>query len=291
MRASCWFGVVLATFAARGVTAHEGHDEPPDTPPAAIAVRDGYRYIESDGLPNHETGEFPNEGNPNTIRAQHYSFRAPAEPVANEVPTPVGRRNFGVAVNGVVFDPGTAEFWNDDHQSGWRYEAMGHGMNLGLDENHAHVQPSGAYHYHALPTGLVERLGGVKQMLLLGYAADGFPIYGPYAYSEPNDPASELKELTSSYRLKDGDRPDGPGGRYDGTFVQDYEYVDGAGDLDECNGRSGMTPEYPEGTYYYVITSNFPFVPRLFRGTPDESFEKQGPPPPPRPRRRPPPPR
>lgn len=66
---------------------------------------------------------------------------------------------------------------------------------------------------------------------------------------------------------------DGPGGKYDGTFVQDYEYVKGSGDLDECNGRTGVTPEFTNGTYYYVVTDAYPFIPRLFRGTPDSSFE------------------
>ena len=73
---------------------------------------------------------------------------------------------------------------------------------------------------------------------------------------------------------------DGPGGKYDGTFIQDYEFVKGSGDLDECNGRKGVTPEYPDGTYYYVVTDAFPFIPRFYRGTPDSSFERRmGPPP------------
>ena len=44
-----------------------------------------------------------------------------------------------------------------------------------------------------------------------------------------------------------------------------------------CNGRSGVTAEYPGGTYHYVITASYPFVPRCFAGTPDASFQK-GPP-------------
>jgi hypothetical protein len=48
--------------------------------------------------------------------------------------------------------------------------------------------------------------------------------------------------------------------------------VAGSGDLDECNGRTGPTPEFPGGTYHYVLTDDFPFVPRLWRGTPDGSF-------------------
>jgi hypothetical protein len=148
-------------------------------------------------------------------------------------------------------------------------------LNLGIDANHAHVQPNGAYHYHGLPVGLVAKLGNKKGMLLLGYAADGFPIYAPYGYSEPRNSRSQMRQIRSSYRLKPGKRDGGPGGRYDGTFFQDYEYIAGAGDLDECNGRFGVTPEYPKGIYHYYITQEFPFISRYFRGTPDDSFRPQ----------------
>jgi hypothetical protein len=39
-----------------------------------------------------------------------------------------------------------------------------------------------------------------------------------------------------------------------GTFHEDYEYVPGSGDLDEFNGRTVQTPEYPEGVYAYFLT-------------------------------------
>ena len=51
-----------------------------------------------------------------------------------------------------------------------------------------------------------------------------------------------------------------------GAFTQDYEYVDGLGDLDQCNGRYGVTPEFPDGIYYYVVTDNFPFFTRCLKG-------------------------
>ena len=111
-------------------------------------------------------------------------------------------------------------------------------------------------------------------MTLIGYAADGFPIYGPYCYRDADDPNSGLMELQSSYRLKAGQSPDGPGGTYDGTFVADFEYVAGLGDLDQCNGRFGVTPDYPDGTYYYSVTEVSPFVPRCVMGTPDDSFQR-----------------
>ena len=51
---------------------------------------------------------------------------------------------------------------------------------------------------------------------------------------------------------------------------------------------AGVTPEFPDGTYYYCLTEQFPFLPRLWRGVPDESFAKSGPPPGDGPGRRPP---
>src|SRR5262249_19550820 len=105
---------------------------------------------------------------------------------------------------------------------------------------------------------------------------DGFPIYTAYGYSDAKDPASPLRKMKSSFRLKEGNRPGGPGGKYDGTYTEDYEFVKGSGDLDECNGRVGVTPEYPRGIYHYYITEQFPFIARQYRGTPDSSFEKRG---------------
>jgi len=182
---------------------------------------------------------------------------------------------FGIAVNGIPFDPGAAEFWNRNPRSGWQYEAMSGAINLGLDGNNAHVQPNGAYHYHGLPTALFKRFKRSRPAMI-GYAADGFPVYGPVGYRDANDPDSGVKTLESGYRIKRGRRNGGPGGRYDGTFTRDYQHVFGLGDLDACNGRSGVTPEYPEGTYYYVITKTYPFIPRCFKGRPDPSFLRLG---------------
>lgn len=241
-----------------------------------ITVEGGYRVIRANGIPDHAPGQFPNRGNPNRIAAQRYEFRVPAEPKIAARTTPLQMQPFGVAVNGVVFDPGAAEWWRGDWN--WQYEPMSGAINLGVDQNNAHVQPTGAYHYHAIPTGLLNLLtGGRPKLVLVGWAADGFPIYGPWGYSDPKDARSKLNKLRSSYRVKQGMRPDGPGGKYDGSFVADYEYAKGAGDLDECNGRTGVTPEFPGGTYHYVLTEEFPYIPRMYRGTPDPSFRTHGP--------------
>ncbi|SKA79623.1 YHYH protein [Prosthecobacter debontii] len=256
-------------------------------PSAQVTLREegGMRIVVSNGIPSHDVGAFPNRNNPNEIAPQQYEFRMTLTPEVAAQPTPSRRAFFGVAVNGVPFEPGTAEFWNRDPRSGWVAEAKSGQINLGLDQNEAHVQPNGAYHYHGLPSGLVKQLGGEKpdQMLLLGWAADGFPIYATRGHQAPQNSASPLVKMRSSYQLKKGNRPGGsggPGGRYDGYYTEDFEFVAGSGDLDECNGRFGVTPEYPEGIYHYYITEDFPYLGRLWKGTPDASFEKQdgGPP-------------
>lgn len=240
--------------------------------PAVVEVSTDatYRYIHANGIPQHGVGVFPNAENPNAIAPQSYTFRVLLRPERGASFTPLGMHPFGVAVNGVPFDPLAAEWWNRDRNSGWQYEALSSAVHLGIDDNHAHVQPGGAYHYHGLPTGLMDGWPAGVHSPLVGYAADGFPIYALYGYADGR--SGPVRLLRSSYRLKSGSRPGGPGGRYDGTFTQDYEYVPGLGDLDQANGRETATPDYPDGTYAYFLTEGFPVVPRFFAGTPDPSF-------------------
>jgi hypothetical protein len=248
-------------------------------PQCKIEIEGDKRIIKSNGIPDHEVGRFPNRSNPNGIQAQNYHYEVALKPKGAREAIVMVRQPFGIALNGVLFDPGTAEFFQRDRSSEWNYEALSGAVKLGLDQNHAHVQPNGAYHYHGLPSKLFEVLSGGEQgMTLVGWAADGFPIYGLYGTKDPLDAGSVIVELKSSYQIKAGTRPSGgdsPGGDYDGTFTIDYEYVDRSGDLDECGGRFGVTPEFTEGTYYYVLTEDYPFIPRMFKGEPDPSFERR----------------
>lgn len=246
------------------------------------------RIITSNCIPNHVVGLFGRvQGalNPNAISAQSETYQITMNPSIASGLTPLlnngPQYSFGILLNGVELDPVAAEPF--PHQGimsanlNWEWNLEALNVNLGLDCNNAHVQPTGKYHYHGSPVLYLQGLnapGG--QMTLIGYAADGFPIYYKYAYSDPNDPSSAVVEMTSSYRLKSGNRPgDGvsaPCGVYDGVYSNDYEYINGSGTLDEANGRTGVTPEYPSGTYYYVITDVFPSIPRYFRGTPSADF-------------------
>lgn len=227
-----------------------------------VTIDTNYRIFTANGIPSHSVGKFPNSGNPNRVSAQAYKFKIRLKPKFNQnITKPEMAMDFGVAINGVPFDPAAAEWYQGKRNSGWQYDALSGAVALGVDANHAHVQPTGAYHYHGLPIGLLESLNVKpgKESPQIGWAADGFPIYALYG--------KNAKELSSSYRLKKGNRD--IGGKYDGTFVADYEFIKGSGDLDECNGIKF------NGTYSYFLTHHFPVVPRCFHGTPDQSFKKK----------------
>ncbi|MFN7374347.1 MAG: YHYH protein [bacterium] len=285
-RKATWIvaGVLLASGVLVGlrVAASRPQRSDPTQNRVEIRVVGDRRVVVANGIADHQTGLFPNANNPFGIRAQRHRYSMPATPSAGSSPTPMGVREFGVAVNGVAFDP-AGPFLNGDQASGWEFEPLhpNVGAHLGVDDQNAHTQPSGAYHYHGMPRGLYERLvresgGEDKRMILVGWAADGFPIYGPYAHETASDRNSPLREMKSSYRLRSGTRPAPPGGPFDGWFIQDYEFVPGLGDLDECNGRVGVTPEFPGGTFYYMLSREFPVISRVFRGTPDDSFLHPG---------------
>ena len=150
----------------------------------------------------------------------------------------------------------------------WRYDPMHPSNNFGEDDNHAHTQPDGAYHYHGDPRSMYDLTGTIESGVI-GFAADGFPIRGPYI-----DDNGTIREISSSYVLKEGERTsqegegEFPGGNWDGTFRDDYVWQEGAGDLDSCNGK------WENGTYYYYVTFSFPWVMNCFVGTPDDSFKK-----------------
>jgi len=253
------------------------------------------RILSGNGIPNHEVGTFPNSNCPNTISEQNVNQIFTLCPIlVSDTGVPAGGPAGAIAyaINSVKFDPATAGTCDDDGvcslaqgQGQWNIEALGHEtFDFGDDMNHAHVQPTGAYHYHGIPELLIDLLGDDQSMTLVGWASDGFPVYARYGYSDANDLNSGLISLQPSWRLKtepDEGRPDtltaleggpGQGTVYPnipipmGAFTQDFEYEEGYGDLDECNGRIGVTPEFPEGIYYYMVTDEFPFFSRCLKG-------------------------
>ena len=209
------------------------------------------RCIASDGLPDHATGPLRPGA---TVEAQDHDFCMDATPALTGSVTERVQIS-GVTVTGIPLRPGTAEYYDAssakgysrNRASGWNVEGMG---GLRMDTQNAHVDGNGLYHYHGIPSAVTEGIQGS----LFGYAADGFEIH--YIGDQ----------ATSSWQLKSGTRVSGPGGAHDGTYVQDYEYVAGTGNLDECNGAM------VDGTYVYFATETFPYFPRCFKGTVSSDF-------------------
>jgi arylsulfatase A-like enzyme len=238
----------------------------------SISANNGQCSISSNSIPNHDFNDgersFPNNvGEVN----ESFTFTANPMPAAASTPLTINRDN-AILLNGVKVDVlAAACFGVGDERTGcndinqpWRFDPM-HGPNgFNVDMNNAHAQPDGAYHYHGPPpifNGDSQTSSGV-----IGFAADGYPIFGPYF-----DANGIIREATPSYRLKTGNRPTGagnPGGTYDGTYRDDYEYVAGLGDLNECNGMT------VNGQYGYYVTSGFPYLVGCYTGTPDSSFLK-----------------
>mgnify|MGYP001196446358 CR=1 FL=1 len=92
---------------------------------------------------------------------------------------------------------------------------------------------------------------------LIGWAYDGNPIYGPFAYENPEDNTSNsgtVKKLVSSYVEDITNVIDRPSGFTGGFFIEDYKFDSSVGDLDEHNGRFEKTQEFPNGVYVYHAT-------------------------------------
>lgn len=236
------------------------HDENYGTK-TTVVVKGEIRNMVTNALPNHKTGEYPRKGNPNTISSQNKSYSFPLNPKYTGNPQWV--REPGVSLNGVKFEPGTAEVVVCDSGENYRVEAFQDIINLGLDFNNAHVQPTGAYHYHGAPKSVIENFDTGEDLVHVGFAHDGFPMY----YSKSG-------AYKSSYKLVNGNR-DGEDctytnpkntldisvdGHHNGTYTSDFEYVEGSGDLDACNGVT------INGAYMYLVTNEFPYVSRCLMG-------------------------
>jgi len=244
-------GVTIAGIAASAVAAHSASGS------VSITKSRGKICMTSNGLPDHATGRFPNAGNPHRIAAQFIEVCVPENPVKTSRATEL-RGSTGFALNGVMIRPGTADYYDPSSPrgfsrnpaSGWKLDGKGAGAMLGLDQNNAHVDQRGLYHYHAKPTGLLK--GG--NSTLIGFAADGFEIH--YVGSGAR----------SGYTLKPGNRNGGPGGKHDGTYVQDWQYTGGGGKLDQCNGGT------LNGKFVYFVTDSYPYFPHCAWGKVSRDF-------------------
>jgi hypothetical protein len=89
---------------------------------------------------------------------------------------------------------------------------------------------------------------------IVGWAYDGCPIYGPFAYKKTNG-TGRIIRMRSGYTLQS--KTPGPF-----SFAEEYSFTN-AGTLDEHNGRFCATPEFPNGVYAYFCTFNESNVPEF----------------------------
>ncbi|MEM1347417.1 MAG: YHYH protein [Myxococcota bacterium] len=200
------------------------------------------------------------------------TFSVPRMPQMAAQATQLTLRTYnGLMLNGIVVDllaagcfgVGDGRIGCFDTATPYRFDPMSPMTNFGTDTHNAHTQPDGTYHYHGNPMALFDENPGADGSPVIGFAADGFPIYGSFF----KDDTGTVRKATSGYTLKEGMRDGGPGGAFDGTYVDDYEFT-GGGDLDECNGMT------VDGQYGYYVTDTYPWVLKCFKGVLDPSFSK-----------------
>jgi hypothetical protein len=273
----------------------------------AVQFSSNWVYVTTQGVPSFITGPFIL--NPNTVITPINSiYKYPLIPIQNTgTPTNTTAGNIGIFKNGVgLFSYGDGFSYNpttnSDAPTGgavWRRDAVKAEI-IGFDCAKAHPAAQGNYHHHQNPSAFnldLVRLSTICNLYasdglyvinpslhspLLGFAYDGFPIYGAYAYTNGNDATGGISRMKSSYQLRnitsrthyaDGtDVIDGPAINSTfplGWYREDYEYVPHLNDptyLDEHNGRICKTPEYPTGIYCYFTTvdinhnSAYPYV-------------------------------
>ncbi|HEV8538222.1 MAG TPA: YHYH protein [Bacteroidota bacterium] len=224
-------------------------------------------YVNSTGIPAYTIGPWP--GNPNTPTNQGYVCRIPRQPAENTgAKTPAGLGAIGMWINGVpiynALDGMSHLNQNIWHQNAAVVEAPS------FDACKGHPAPGGRYHHHQNPVCLYTD-DTTSHSPLLGFAFDGYPVYGPRGF-QYTDGSGGISRMTTSYRLRNITQrhtlPDstvlspsqyGPdvSTTYPlGYYAEDFEYVQDLGVLDRYNGRSAVTPEYPSGTYAYWVTIN-----------------------------------
>ena len=231
--------------------------------------------VHSNGIPNHDFES--------TIGCcaseQEYIWHIPLYPEIDPTPDPVPDRGaIAVTVTGVpIFGPeegpgGDAvalehEYFIEDRQA----------IDLGICGGHS--GPGGTYHYHydsncmhwhsdeneSILDWSMDLIDSLKASPIIGFAFDGFPIYGIYGYTA----FQIVSEMKSSYQLelnKTG---------YGGS--DDWEYIEDLGNLDECNGHIGYVPDLTSPIYHYHATRlngkgelGFPYFMNCYKGEVEE---------------------
>ncbi len=281
----------------------------------AVQYSTNFVYVTTTGIPAYVTGPFL--GNPSLATSQNAIFKIALNPTANTgtLSSTTGG-NIGIFINGVaLFDYRDGVAWNSTTNAlcggpgnppcpggpnanmPWNRDAVP-AEKPGFDCSKGHPA-MGNYHHHQNPSAFkldlqvissicdiydadgLYVIDSLQHSSLIGFAYDGFPIYGAYGYKNA-DGTGGIARIESGYQLRnisvrthwaDGtDVADGPAvsSTYPlGYFREDYEFIAHTGQqqyLDASNGRFCVTPEYPNGMYCYFATvdanwnSAYPYV-------------------------------
>ncbi|MDB4682933.1 YHYH protein [Crocinitomicaceae bacterium] len=259
-----------------------------------VEYSNDFVYVTTEGVPSYPTGPFL-DGNPSQAQAQGAIYKIPLNPQPNNGnPTSTTMGTIGIFINGTsLYDYRDGVAWNPSTNAlcggpgnppcpggpaalmDWNRDAIPAEMD-GFDCSKGHPA-MGQYHHHQNPSAFDLDLNVVSSICnlydaeglyaidpsthspLIGYAYDGYPIYGAYGYAN-QDGSGGIVRIKSSYQLQNlSSRTNGPAINttyFLGYFREDYEYVSQSGEdfLDEHNGRVCVTPEYPNGTYAYFCT-------------------------------------
>lgn len=282
-----------------------------------VQYSNNWVYVSTHGIPAYITGPFL-DGNPSLASDQNAIFKVSLNPTENTgSKTATTGGNIGLFINGVaLFDYRDGVAWNPTTNAlcggpgnppcpggpgaamDWNRDAIV-AERAGFDCSKGHPA-MGNYHHHQNPSAFKLDLNVVSTICnlydadglyvidstqhspLIGFAYDGFPIYGAYAYKN-TDGTGGIVRMKSSYKLRSITvRNTSPAGasvtsgpnvsaQYPlGYFREDYEYIPTSvatpDYLDVHNGRFCKTPEYPNGIYCYFATvddkwnSAYPYV-------------------------------
>ena len=227
-------------------------------PQLSGSCADGKFTVVSNGMPTYQFVAMT----PNALKPQNWTWSIPAEPKVADKTTAIPQLGLvGFSVAGMPFyGPNEGPQPTDSAYGDPVYNNI-------TDGCFGHTAQNGDYHQHAFAVKCLTQAAvpnkmpwtsadedGSKPSPIVGFAMDGFAIYGPWGCTDAA--CAKPVKFQSGYK-KVGDPKT--------NAWQAYSYQANAADptvLDACNGRTG-----PDGVYRYHATSGFPYILGCYKGT------------------------
>ena len=183
-----------------------------------VEVFDTYCNLSSDNIPNHDFNDSSANFRTNVAEIDRV-FRVQRDPQMAPEISQINRQAWdAVMLNGVVADVKSAGCYKPSESradadgnteagcgpnDNWMLIPLEYSTKFGADIHNAHVQPDGTYHYHGNPNAMFDDSPSGEGSPVIGFAADGFPIYGSYILDSLT---GSYRKALSGYTLKEGTR-------------------------------------------------------------------------------------